>query len=151
MRTFNSLEEYAQAVGSEIGKSRWFDVTQDKINQFADVTEDHQWIHIDPERCQRELGTGTIAHGYLVLSLLAPMAFDTFEIKGISRTINYGSDKIRFISPTPPGSRVRGVFTLTTADWRDGQLRTMQNVEVEIDGQDKPALVAQTLSLFYPA
>lgn len=149
MRIFESLQAYADAVGTEIGKSPWYDIGQERIDRFADVTDDHQWIHIDPERCRRELGTGTIAHGYLILSLVAGMAQKTFRIDGVTRTINYGSDKIRFISPVPSGARVRGVFSIRSADWRGSELRTQTGITVEIDGQERPALVAETLSLHY--
>lgn len=149
MRIFESLRAYADAVGTEIGTSDWYDISQERIDRFADVTEDHQWIHVDPERCRRELGTGTIAHGYLVLSLVAAMAQQTFRIDGVTRTLNYGSDKIRFISPVPSGSRVRGVFRIDTADWRGDELRTRTGVTVEIEGQERPALIAETVSLHY--
>lgn len=149
MRIFKSLDAFAATLGSDIGVSPWITVDQPRIDAFAEVTGDDQWIHVDPERCRRELGTGTIAHGYLLLSLLAGLARRTYRIEGISRAVNYGSDKVRFISPVPAGSRVRARFHLAEAEHQPDRLKIVNRAEIEIAGREKPALIAEVLTLFY--
>lgn len=149
MRVFNSLDELAACAGSEIGVSDWVDVDQKRINAFADATGDHQWIHVDPERCQKELGTGTIAHGYLTLSLLAGLSQATYRVDGLKRAINYGSDKVRFLAPVPAGSRLRARFELLEADRQGNRLKARTQATMETEGSDKPALIAEVLTLFY--
>ncbi|MDP2618668.1 MAG: MaoC family dehydratase [Hyphomicrobiales bacterium] len=149
MRIFDSLDAFVAALGGDIGVSPWMTVDQAMIDAFAEVSGDDQWIHVDPARCRRELGTGTIAHGYLLLSLLAGLARRTYRIEGISRAVNYGSDKVRFLSPVPAGSRVRARFHLAEAE-RDGARRKILNkAQLEIEGQEKPALIAEVLTVFY--
>jgi len=150
MNTYSSLENFAEHKDQQIGVSPWLDVTQDMINRFADVTGDHQWIHNDPDRCQKELGTGTIAHGYLLLSLVAGFSPQSYKIEGISRAINYGSNQVRFLSPVPPGSKVRAVYTLLECAPDKDRFRAVNKVVIEIEGSDRPALVAETVTLFYP-
>ena len=137
-------------VGKELGVSGWVTVDQERINKFADATGDHQWIHVDVERAKRELPTkNTIAHGYLTLSLIAGLK--TFEIKNRSRGINYGSNKVRFTNMVPAGSRVRLRQTLKDVEeTKDGGFRTTIESVMEIEGQDKPALVAETMGITYP-
>lgn len=142
--------EIADHIGQEIGVSRWIEVDQDRIDQFAEVTEDPQFIHIDPERAARETPFGgTIAHGFLSLSLLSPMAMDlAFSLEGIVMGINYGFDKVRFLQPVRAGKKVRGRFALESAQERNpGQFMLRYAVTVEIEGEDKPALVAQWLTM----
>lgn len=137
-------------IGKEIGVSRWIEVDQQRIDVFADVTEDPQFIHIDPERAKAETPFGgTIAHGFLSLSLLSPMAMDLgFSLEGIAMGINYGFEKVRFLQPVRSGSKVRGRFVLDNAVERQpGQWMLTYGVTVEIEGQDKPALIAQWLTL----
>lgn len=137
-------------IGKEIGVSRWIEVDQQRIDVFADVTEDPQFIHIDPERAKAETPFGgTIAHGFLSLSLLSPMAMDLgFSLEGIAMGINYGFEKVRFLQPVRSGSKVRGRFVLDNAVERQpGQWMLTYGVAVEIEGQDKPALIAQWLTL----
>jgi len=137
-------------IGKEIGVSRWIEVDQQRIDVFADVTEDPQFIHIDPERAKAETPFGgTIAHGFLSLSLLSPMAMDLgFSLEGIAMGINYGFEKVRFLQPVRSGSKVRGRFVLDNAVERQpGQWMLTYGVSVEIEGQDKPALIAQWLTL----
>ncbi|MGY6532220.1 MaoC family dehydratase [Glycocaulis sp.] len=143
------LEQYTARIGQSV-TSDWLTVDQDRVNQFADVTLDHQFIHVDPERAARETPFGgPIAHGFLTLSLLshfAAAALPAFPEKAIG--INYGFDKVRFLSPVRVGSRVRGKFTLAKAEERKpGQIQLTQECSVEIEGSDTPALAAQWLSL----
>jgi acyl dehydratase len=143
-------QELAAHIGKEIGVSRWIEVEQDRIDVFAEVTEDPQFIHIDPERAAAETPFGgTIAHGFLSLSLASAMAIDVaFGIEGSVMGINYGFDKIRFLQPVRAGKRVRGRFTLESAiEKKPGQWLLKQGLIVEIEGEDKPALIAQWLTM----
>ena len=143
--------DIAKHVGEEIGVSEWVKVDQDRVNKFADATGDHQWIHVDVERAKRELPTkGTIAHGYLTLSLIPMLASQILHIDGVSRGINYGSNKIRFINMVPTGSRVRARQKLLSAEPKSGGLQLTNEVTIEIEGQDRPACVAETIGLVYP-
>lgn len=149
MRIFDSLDAFAATLGGEIGVSGWITVDQAMIDAFAEVTGDDQWIHVDPERCRRELGTGTIAHGYLLLSLLPVLARGAYRIEGVARAINYGSDKVRFLSPVPAGSRVRARFHLAEAERGEGRVKILNKAALEIEGQEKPALIAEVRTVFY--
>ncbi|MGB3866533.1 MAG: MaoC family dehydratase [Xanthobacteraceae bacterium] len=145
-------DAYFTLVGKEIGLSAWHTVDQSRIDAFADVTEDHQFIHIDPERAARETPFGaTVAHGFLTLSLLSVFSYEALpKIEGAAMGVNYGFDKLRFVSPVRAGSRVRGRFTLTEAKMRSpNELLSRTSVTVEIDGEAKPALVADWLGLLY--
>ncbi len=147
-----SLPDIKAMVGRNIGVSQWIEVTQEKINAFADITGDWQWIHIDPERAKRETPFGgSIAHGFLTLSLLSAMGQDVVpRVAGIAMGVNYGFDKLRFLSPVAAGSRVRGHFTLLEADERiPGELTMKFKVDVEIDGGQKPALSAEWITRQY--
>ena len=143
-------EDIASYVGQEIGVSKWIEIDQSRIDTFADVTEDHQFIHLDAERAAAETPFGgTIAHGFLSLSLAARMAMDVgFGIEGTAMGINYGFDKIRFLQPVRSGKRIRGHFVLQEANERKpGQWLLKQSLTVEIEGEDKPALIAQWLMM----
>ncbi|MBR0881426.1 acyl dehydratase [Bradyrhizobium japonicum] len=147
-----SLEAYQALVGKEIGVSSWHLVDQPRIDTYADVIEDHQFIHVDPERAKKETAFGTtIAHGFLTMSLLSIMSYEVMPvIAGTTMGINYGFDKLRFISPVRSGKRVRGRFVLAEAKLRKpNELQSRTNVTVEIEGEDKPALVADWLGLVY--
>ena len=147
-----SLAAYQAMVGKEVGVSSWHLVDQKRIDVYADVIEDHQFIHIDPERAKKETPFGsTVAHGFLTMSLLSIMSYEVMPvIEGTTMGVNYGFDKLRFISPVKAGSRVRGRFVLTEAKLRnDKELQSRTNVTVEIEGEDKPALVADWLGLIY--
>src|SRR5437763_7125741 len=137
--------------GKEIGVSDWYTVTQEQINKFADATGDHQWIHVDVERAKREMPGGkTIAHGYLTLSLVPRMAAGLLEVTKRTRGINYGSNKIRFISPVPAGARIRVRQRITGAEEVAGNgVRVSSEMTVEIEGQDKPALVGEIIGVRY--
>jgi len=147
-----SLAAYQNLVGRQIGVSSWHLVDQSRINVYADVIDDHQFIHVDPERARRETPFGTsIAHGFLIMSLLSIMSYEVMPaIEGTTMGVNYGFDKLRFVSPVRAGSRVRGLFALTEAKLRKPrELQSRTNVTVEIEGEDKPALVADWIGLIY--
>ena len=143
--------DIAKHVGEEMGVSEWVQIDQDRVNKFADATGDHQWIHIDVERAKRELPTkGTIAHGYLTLSLIPMLAAKISRIDGVSRGINYGSNKVRFINMVPTGSRVRAKSKRIAAESKGPGMQMTNEITIEIEGQDKPACIAETISLVYP-
>ncbi|WP_275982005.1 MaoC family dehydratase [Frigidibacter sp. ROC022] len=143
--------EMAARVGQEVGVSRWFDVTQSRIDAFAEVTEDHQWIHTDPSRAAHSPFGGTIAHGFLTLSLLPAMINDGVPVmEGVTMGVNYGFDRVRFVSPVRVGARLRGHFTLKAfAELGPQEVQTTMAVTVRIEGQGKPALVADWLGRRY--
>jgi acyl dehydratase len=147
-----SLSTYQAMVGHEVGVSSWHLIDQNRIDVYADVIEDHQFIHIDPDRAKRETPFGTtVAHGFLTMSLMSIMSYEVMPvIEGTAMAVNYGFDKLRFISPVRAGSRVRGRFTLMEATLRKPkELLSRTNVTVEIEGEAKPALVADWLGLIY--
>ncbi|MCD1625159.1 MaoC family dehydratase [Seohaeicola saemankumensis] len=137
-------------VGTEIGVSDWFTITQEQINQFADCTHDHQFIHVDPEAAAKTPFGSTIAHGFLTLSLLSAMVYQMPSIKGVTMGVNYGMNKMRFVSPVKVGARIRGRFVLADfVEIRPDEVQSTLAVTVEIEGQDKPALVAEWLGRRY--
>lgn len=147
-----TLEAYQAMVGKEIGVSSWHLIDQPRIDAYADVTEDHQFIHVDPERARKETAFGTtIAHGFLTMSMMSVMSYEVMPaIAGTTMGVNYGFDKLRFISPVRSGKRVRGRFVLAEAKLRKpNELQSRTSVTVEIEGEDKPALVAEWLGLIY--
>jgi acyl dehydratase len=148
MRTFTSIDDILSAVGDELGVSEWIQITQNRIDRFAEATGDHQWIHVDVDRAKAESPFGgPIAHGYLTLSLLPMLGWQIYEIKGSTMGINYGSNKIRFLNPVAVDSRLRLRSTLLSAQaLQDGSLQMIVGQTMEIDGQKKPALVAETVS-----
>ena len=149
MRIFNTVADYVAEKGKEIGVSDWVTIDQDRVNLFADATGDHQWIHIDPNRTQRDLGMGTIAHGYLTLSLLPYLMSQISTVKSVTRGINYGSNQVRFTNMVPVGSRVRCRVVLKDATPKAGGTQITNEVTMEIEGQERPAMVAETLSLIF--
>ncbi|MFN3878356.1 MAG: MaoC family dehydratase [Brevundimonas sp.] len=136
-------------IGQEVGVSKWFDVTQARIDAFADCTEDHQFIHVDPEAAKATPFGGTIAHGFLTLSLASAMSYDAVApLDGVLMGVNYGFDRLRFLAPVPAGSRIRGRFKLLSAeDKGSGRLLLKHELTVEIEGGDKPALIAEWLGM----
>ncbi|HQT75494.1 MAG: hypothetical protein B7Z80_01410 [Rhodospirillales bacterium 20-64-7] len=137
-------------VGEDMGVSQWVTVDQAMINAFADATGDHQWIHVDTERAKREMPGGkTIAHGFLTLSLLPRLWDDVYRIRNTSRAINYGANKVRFTAPVPVGARVRLRQMLKQADDVKGGIRLTFESTVELEGSDRPALVAETLVMAF--
>ncbi|HUE46450.1 MAG TPA: MaoC family dehydratase [Aestuariivirgaceae bacterium] len=149
MRVFPRLSDLAAEQGRLLGTSSWLEMPQSRIDLFADATEDHQWIHVDPQRTQAELGQSTIAHGYLTLSLIPHFMDEIMRVESATRIINYGAERIRFLSMVPVDARVRGAMTLQRVDLNNGQLRTNFEVTAEIEGVAKPALVAEVIMLFY--
>jgi acyl dehydratase len=150
MRIIQGLKELEQLVGTEVGVSEWFTITQERIDDFADITEDHQWIHVDPERATRDLPGGrTIAHGFLTLSMIPHLSHDVFRVEGVPTRLNYGLNRVRFTSPVPVGSRIRGRFTLASIDAQGGnRYLVTTTVTIEIEGEARPACVAETLALY---
>jgi acyl dehydratase len=146
-----SLEEIRSKVGHEVGTSDWILVDQDRIDRFADVTEDHQFIHVDPGAAAKTPFGGTIAHGFLSLSLLSRMAADAMPVpEGVRMGVNYGFEKVRFLAPVRAGKRVRGRFTLLSAEEkRPGQWQFLHKVDVEIEGEAKPALTAEWIGMIF--
>jgi acyl dehydratase len=149
---FETPAALEKAVGQRLGESAWLEVTQDRVDLFADATDDHQWIHVDPERARGGPFGAPIAHGYLTLSLVSRFLPEIVEVKGISMGVNYGVDRVRFPAPVKVGARIRGVGELLEAErQKDGSVQAKVRVTVEIEGGAKPACVAETLSRYYPA
>lgn len=149
---FESPADLQKAVGQTLGESAWLEVTQERVNLFADATDDHQWIHVDPARAKQGPFGAPIAHGYLTLSLVSRFLPEIVVVKGTSMGVNYGVDKVRFPSPVRVGARIRGRGELVEAEaQKDGSVQAKVRVTVEVEGQPKPACVAETLSRFYPA
>jgi len=146
-----SLDEIRARVGREVGVSGWIEVDQARIDSFAEVTEDRQFIHVDPEAAAQTPFGGTIAHGFLTLSLLSRMAADAMLVpEGTRMGVNYGFDKVRFLAPVRSGRRVRGRFILSSLEEkRPGQFQFVHAVTVEIEGEEKPALVADWIGLIF--
>jgi acyl dehydratase len=151
MRIFGGFEDIRAAVGTEIGLSDWFEVTQERIDKFAEATCDEQWIHVDQERAKNELPGGTtIAHGLLSLALAPMFIREVMGLKGLRNTLNYGADRIRYLSPVPAGSRLRGRLTVAqTEDVPPDGLRVNYHLVIEIEGGKRPACVAELIALHY--
>tara|TARA_B100001245_G_C22566192_1_gene282236 strand:- start:23 stop:484 length:462 start_codon:yes stop_codon:yes gene_type:complete len=148
--TITSFEDLQALEGQEIGISEWFDVSQDQINQFADATNDHQWIHVDIDRAKNEMpGSKTIAHGYLTLSMVPAMTATFIEFANLERAINYGVNKVRFTNMVPVDSKIRARATITRVRQRSGATQVIGETTVEIQGEEKPACVAETVSFYY--
>lgn len=150
MREFNSLAELKDLIGQEVAQSEWVEISQERVNTFADATGDHQWIHIDVERAKRESPFGgPIAHGFLTLSLLPMLVANAIKLTYVKMGVNYGLNKVRFPSPVPVGSRVRArLKLLEIEDIKDGAQFTWE-VTIEREGQDKPVCVAESISRAY--
>ena len=145
--TFDGLSALA---GQEIGVSDWLTIDQARINLFAEATGDRQWIHLDAERAEKEIPGGrTIAHGYLTLSLIPALVGGLLKIEGLTRGINYGADKVRFTNRVPEGSRVRARQKLLSVEAKGGGLKLVSEITIEIEGDKRPACVAQTIAVIY--
>jgi len=150
MHVITCIEDAQALVGQELGVSGWVRLDQQRLNLFADATDDHQWIHVDEERARRELPTGsTIAHGYLLLSLLPSLINELVEFSGLERVINYGLNKVRFKHMVPVGSRVRLRSVVKSARKRAGALQAILENTIEVEGQDRPACVAETIAMYF--
>jgi acyl dehydratase len=146
VRVFANPQELAEAVGTEIGASDWLTVEQDRIDTFADATGDHQWIHVEPERAAAGPFGSTIAHGFLTLSLIPHLAWQVYKVEGIRMSVNYGLDRVRFITPVKVGSAVRAVVTVDGVTEVAGGYQLATTVLVELRDSEKPAAVANTLT-----
>ena len=151
LKQIESIDELRQLIGQEVAVSHWFEVTQERINLFAEATEDRQWIHTEPERASRESPfKTTIAHGFLTLSLLTELMMGAISIGGLRMGINYGLNRVRFVSPVPAGARIRGRFTLAAVEDITGGVQALWSVSVEREGGDsRPACVAEWLVRYY--
>jgi acyl dehydratase len=149
MRIFETIAELQPLVGQDIATSEWITVTQERIQLFADATNDHQWIHLDAERAKAGPFKTTIAHGFLTLSLLPEMSASAFEVRGTRMGVNYGLNKVRFPAPVPSGSRLRGHFKLLAYDPLDGGAQLTVQVTMEREGSDKPVCIAESLARRY--
>lgn len=148
MRVFATIEEFAAAAGTSLGTTEWLDVDQKRIDTFADATGDHQWIHVDPERAAEGPFQSTIAHGLLTLSLLPVLNHQLYTIENLSMAVNYGFDKVRFISPVPVNSRVRATTTLDSVGEVPGGVQAKMTTTIEAEGSSKPACVAESIARF---
>jgi acyl dehydratase len=149
MRTFETIAELQPLVGQDIATSEWIVVTQERIQLFADATNDHQWIHLDRERAKAGPFGTTIAHGFFTLSLLPEMSASAFEVRGTKMGVNYGLNKVRFPAPVPSGSRLRGHFKLLAYDPLDGGAQLTVQVTMEREGSAKPVCIAESLARRY--
>lgn len=147
--TVNGLDELKKLAGSDLGTSEWIEVTQERIDTFADATGDHQWIHVDPERAKEGPFGAPIAHGYLTLSLFIPLFTELLDVQGVTTKVNYGLNKVRFPSPVKVGSRIRLTAKLAEVEEVPGGVQITVEGAVEIEGAAKPAAVLQSLSRFY--
>jgi acyl dehydratase len=149
MRTFATLAELEHLVGQQVGVSDWLEVTQQRIQLFAEATGDHQWIHVDPARAKAGPFGTTIAHGFLTLSLLPEMSAKAFAISDVRMGVNYGLNRVRFPAPVPSGSRLRGHFKLAAFEPLEGGAQLTVEVTMEREGSDKPVCVAESVSRRY--
>jgi acyl dehydratase len=148
VKIYNGLDEFVAAKGSELGPTEWLEITQERVNLFADATDDHQWIHVDPEKAAGGPFGGTIAHGLLTLSLLPHFTHQLYRVDNIAMAINYGYNKVRFITPVRVGSKVRASAVIADVAQLDGAVQATMTVTVEIEGSDKPAAVAESIVRF---
>jgi acyl dehydratase len=149
MRVFNGVDELSEAKGEQLGVSEWLAVEQPRVDVFAEATGDHQWIHVDAERAADGPFGTTIAHGFLTLSLLPMIGSQIYRVDNAAMTINYGLNKVRFTSPVPVGSRVRGSIELLDVEDVSGGVQVTNKVTLEIEGSQRPALVAESLLRYY--
>ncbi|MFG2818230.1 MaoC family dehydratase [Kitasatospora sp. NPDC048365] len=151
MTTFASLADLTAAVGTELGTSEWHTIDQARVDLFAEATGDHQWIHVDPARAKESPFGGTIAHGYLTLSLIPVLAKECYAVEGIRMALNYGSEKVRFPAPLPVGTAVRATAVLVSADEVPGGVQATVRFTIASEQSPKPHCVAETITRFYAA
>jgi acyl dehydratase len=147
--TVNGLDELKKLAGSDLGTSEWIEVTQERIDTFADATGDHQWIHTDPQRAAHGPFGAPIAHGYLTLSLFIPLFTELLDVQGVTTKVNYGLNKVRFPAPVKTGSRIRLAARLSSVEEVPGGVQITVDGTIEVEGGTKPAAVLQSLSRFY--
>jgi acyl dehydratase len=147
---FESPQDLKDAVGKHLGYSEWLTMEQDRVNQFADATDDHQWIHVDAERAKAGPFGATIAHGYLTLSLVSSFLSQIVEVRGFEFAVNYGTNKVRFPAPVKVGSRIRGGAEVISVEEAKGGIQSIVRITVEIEGEERPACIAETVSLYFP-
>ncbi|KUM78171.1 MaoC family dehydratase [Streptomyces curacoi] len=147
--TVNGLDELKKLAGSDLGTSEWIEITQERVNTFADATGDHQWIHVDPQRAAEGPFGAPIAHGYLTLSLFIPLFTELLDVQGVTTKVNYGLNKVRFPAPVKVGSRIRLAGKLAEVEEVPGGVQITVDGTIEIEGGAKPAAVLQSLSRFY--
>lgn len=146
---FSNVEELKQGVGSHLGFSEWWEITQERVDLFADATDDHQFIHVDPERAAQTPFGGPIAHGFLTLSMGIPLLQQIIQLEGVRMGVNYGVNKVRFPAPVPVGSKLRAGASIVSVDDVPGGVQLVLDVTFEIQGGEKPVCVAQTVSRYY--
>lgn len=150
MKTFQTLQELAACIGQTVAVSPWTEITQEQVNMFAEATGDHQWIHIDVEKAKTGPFGGPIAHGFLTLSLIPMLSESAIKIEEVRMGVNYGLNKVRFTSPVPVGSRLRGHMKLLSATFIDNNgMQFAWEITIEREGADKPACIAESLARYY--
>jgi acyl dehydratase len=149
-RTFTGVDAVVGAVGTQLGETAWLEITQEQVNQFAEATGDHQWIHVDVERAATGPYGGTIAHGYLTLSLIARFGEELFSVEGVTAKLNYGVNKVRFPTPVPVGARVRAGASIAGAQETPAGVQVSLQWVIELENSTKPACVAETVVLLVP-
>lgn len=154
-KVFEKPSDLLSSEGTKLGPTGWMEIAQDRVDGFAEVTEDHQWIHVDAERAKNGPFGGTIAHGYLTMSLVNHFLPQMIEVRGFSHAVNVGADRLRFLSPVRVGSRIRGTGEIVQAEEIKGAIQSIVRVTVEIEGEDgqpadKPACVIDTISRYFP-
>ena len=150
LHVISSIEDAKALEGQEVGISDWVTIDQARIDRFADATDDYQWIHVDKERAARELPNGkTIAHGYLTLSLIPALTDNFVKVENLARALNFGCNKVRFYTMVPDGSRVRARATVLQARKRGGALHLTSEIRIEVEGEKKPACVAETIGMYF--
>jgi acyl dehydratase len=148
MKVFDGLGEFAAAQGEQLGPTEWMEISQDRVDQFADVTNDHQWIHVDPERAASGPFGGTIAHGLLTLALVPQFSQQLFRVDNIAMGINYGYNKVRFITPVRVGAKLRARGEISSITELDGAVQAVTTITIEIDGSAKPAAVVEAIGRY---
>ena len=149
MRVFADVEELRGAVGEDLGTSPWVTVDQKRVDTFADATDDHQWIHVDPEAAAEGPFGKTVAHGFLTVALMPKFGWDTFKVEGVSMTVNYGLNKVRFPAPLRVGSRIRMQVALAEVKALDGGAEAVYRLTYEVEGETKPCCVADLVFRYY--
>jgi acyl dehydratase len=149
-RVFETPATLVSSEGTALGPTEWLHIDQDRVNGFADVTGDHQWIHVDVERAKDGPFGGTIAHGYLTMSLVNYFLPQLIEVRGFAHAVNVGADRLRFLAPVKVGSRIRGVGEIVAVEEIKGAIQSVVRVTVEIESSDKPACVVDTISRYFP-